>query len=113
MALPPSQDERVQGLHLSEKELRELSSLAHYIWWKSKELTMERPDLLIAQIMNIGDYDDVCRMIDIVGNERLLHVLQHAEVGQFDPPSWSYWHYRLTDIKLGEVPPMPVRKFHD
>ena len=52
MALPPSQDERVQGLHLSEKELRELSSLSHYIWWKSKELAMERPDLLIAQIMN-------------------------------------------------------------
>ncbi len=113
MALPPSQDERVRALNLSEKELRELSSLSHYIWWKSRELTMERPDLLIAKIMNVGDYDDVCRMIDIVGTERLLYVLQHAEAGQFDPPSWSYWHYRLTDIELGEVPPLPVRRFHD
>lgn len=113
MPISPSPEERIKALNLSAKELLNLSSFSHYIWWKSKEMTMRRPDLLIAKIMNIGDYDDVCRMIDIVGNDRLLYVLQHAEAGQFDERSWSYWNYRLTNIKLGEVPPMPVRRFHD
>ncbi len=74
---------------------------------------MKRPDRLIAQIMDIGDYDDVCRMVEIVGNDVLLQVLQNAEVGQFSEMSWHYWHYRLTDIPLGGVPPMPTRKFND
>ena len=58
---------------------------------------MQRSDLLIGQVMNIGHYD-VCRLIDLVGNDVLLYVLQRAAPGQFSLQSWTYWHYYLTGI---------------
>lgn len=102
---------RVRGLNLSTQQVEKLRPFAHYIWWKDVEHTLQRPDLLIGQVMNIGHYDDVCRLIDIVGNEVLLYVLKTADPGQFCLSSWAYWHYRLTDVPPGHVPPLPKRKF--
>jgi len=31
---------------------------AKYIWWKTPEEAVARPERVIAQVMNIGDYDD-------------------------------------------------------
>ncbi len=94
-------------------DLAELAAFAPYIWWKTTEEALEFPDRLIAQVMNRGTYADVCRLLELVGEGTLLHVLQNAEIGQFNERSWAYWHYRLTDIPLGKVPPMPERKYHD
>ena len=102
---------RVRGLNLSPQQVEALRPFAHYIWWKDVDHTMQRPDLLIGQVMNIGHYDDVCRLIDLVGNKVLFYVLQTADPGQFSLPSWTYWHYRLTDIPPGQVPPLPKRRF--
>ena len=88
-----------------------LKPFTKYIWWKTPEDALRYPDRLIARVMDRGSWNDVCDLINIVGKEKLLDVLLHAEAGEFEPQSWSYWHYRLTNIKLGEVPPMPERKF--
>ena len=88
-----------------------LRPFTKYIRWKTPEEALRYPDRLIAQFMDRGTWEDVCSLIEIVGKENLLNVLRHAEVGKFEPRSWSYWHYRLTDIELGEVPQMPERKF--
>ncbi len=93
----------------SEQELQGLARLAHYIWWKTPEEVLQYPDRLVAQVMNIGFYKDACYLIDLLGEDKMRHVLQHAEIGQFNERSWSYWHYRLTNVKLGKVPPMPKR----
>ena len=69
------------------------------------------PERVLAQVMNIGDYDDVQIMVRQVGDKALQHVLTHAEVGQFNERSWVYWHYRLGLADGNEVPPMPVQKF--
>ena len=61
--------------------------------------------------MNIGDYDDVQVLVNQVGDAYLRDVLTHAEIGQFNPRSWVYWHYRLGLASLGHVPAMPMRKF--
>lgn len=87
-----------------------LKSFTKYIWWKTPEEALQYPDRLIARVMDRGPWEDVCALIEIVGKEKLLDVLNHAEAGEFEPRSWSYWHYRLTDISLGEVPPMPERR---
>jgi hypothetical protein len=80
-----------------------------YIWWKTPEEAIEKPERVVAQVMNIGDYDDVLTLADEVGDEYLQHVLLHAEAGQFNARSWTYWHYRLGVARLGEVPPLPTR----
>jgi len=81
-----------------------------YIWWKTPGESMPMPERVIAQVMNIGDYEDARAMADQVGDDTLREVLTRAEIGQFTERSWHYWHYRLGLAKLGEVPPMPIRK---
>lgn len=90
----------------------ELKSFARrYIWWKTSDEAVATPLRVIAQVMNIGDYADVQALTVQVGNEVLRETLSHAEAGQFNARSWHYWHYRLGLARLGEVPPLPVRKF--
>lgn len=89
--------------------LRPLAS--KYLWWKTPEEALALPERVIAQVMNIGDYDDVQALVRQVGDERLRQVLAQAEAGQFTARSWAYWHYRLGLARIGQVPALPVRRF--
>jgi hypothetical protein len=91
-----------------EQLLRELAR--KYIWWKSPEEAVRTPQRIIAQVMNLGDYQDVQLLAKQVGDEPLRQAIGHAEAGQFNERSWHYWHYRLGLADLGEVPPLPPRK---
>ncbi len=82
---------------------------AKYIWWKTPGEALQHPDRVIAQVMDIGDYDDVQKLVAQVGDEYLREVLARAEIGQFTARSWAYWHYRLGLATPGKVPPMPLR----
>jgi len=81
-----------------------------YIWWKTPGDAIARPERIVAQVMNIGDYDDVQSLIHQAGVPYLCSVLTRAEVGQFDARSWTYWHYRLGLSDPGKVPALPVRR---
>jgi len=80
-----------------------------YIWWKSPEEAMAYPARVVAQVMNIGVFQDAARLAEALGDEGLRAVLRQAEAGQFNARSWHYWHYRLGLAAPGEVPPLPVR----
>ncbi|OIN90607.1 MAG: hypothetical protein AUJ20_14080 [Comamonadaceae bacterium CG1_02_60_18] len=82
-----------------------------YIWWKTPDAAIDTPERVIAQVMNIGDYDDVQQLAHQVGDDVLREVLSHAQAGQFDPQSWAYWHYRLGLATIDQVPPLPVRRY--
>ena len=82
---------------------------AKYVWWKRHQDDVERPERVVAQVMNIGDYQDVQDLVKVIGDAYLKGVLANAEAGQFNERSWAYWHYRLGLAKPGEVPPMPQR----
>lgn len=70
------------------------------------------PDRVAAQVMNLGAFEDLTTMVEAAGEDYLRGVLSRAEVGQLNPRSWHYWHYRLGLAEYGRVPvpPMPVRK---
>ena len=82
-----------------------------YIWWKTPAEAVELQDRVIAQVMNIGDYADVQTLAHHVGDGVLRDVLAQAQAGQFNERSWAYWHYRLGLAELGQVPPLPARRF--
>jgi hypothetical protein len=82
-----------------------------YIWWKTPEDATAWPDRIVAQVMNIGDYDDVQSLVYQAGVPYLREVLRHAEVGQFNARSWTYWHYRLGLSDPDKVPALPERRF--
>jgi hypothetical protein len=88
--------------------LKELA--AKYIWWKTPDEALLFPERILAQVMELGDYDDMQKMAEIVGDDVLRDILRHAEGGQFSPRSWAYWHYRLGLAELGHVPQLPQRK---
>ncbi len=82
-----------------------------YIWWKTPDEAIAMPERVIAQVMNIGDFDDIQALAAQVGDDALRDVLSHAESGQFDERSWAYWHYRLGMAELDKVPPLPHRTY--
>ena len=71
---------------------------------------MRTPERVVAQVMNLGDYDDVQAVVVALGDEYLREILRKAEAGQFDERSWTYWHYRLDLAEPGAVPSMPARR---
>ena len=80
-----------------------------YVWWVTADVAVAMPERVVAQVMNIGDYDDVQALATLAGDDYLRAVLQQAETGQFTPRSWAYWHYRLGLATPGHVPAMPTR----
>ncbi len=83
---------------------------ARYIWWKSPEEAIATPRRVVAQVMDIGDYDDVQRLAKAVGENTPRDALAEAEPGWFSGGSWAYWHYRLGLAPADDLPPPPVRK---
>ena len=85
---------------------------ARYIWWKPVPDAMGYPRRIIAQVMNIGDYEDIQALIEDFGEEALRDVVRHAEAGEFNARSWAYWHHRLSLVSLdarAPMPPLPTR----
>lgn len=66
-----------------------------YIGWKTPEEASAQPRRVLAQVMDIGTFEDMQALAAEVGDAVLCDVLQHAEAGQFNIRSWHYWHYRL------------------
>lgn len=82
---------------------------AKYVWWKTPDEAIQQPERVVAQVMNLGDFDDMRLLAAQAGDEYLREVLSHAEIGQFNERSWAYWHYRLGLAKPDQVPVMPRR----
>ena len=82
-----------------------------YIWWKTPADAVARPERIMAQVMDIGDYLDVQALANQVGEDALREVLVHAQTGQFNERSWAYWNYRLGLGSVDYLAPMPVRRF--
>jgi len=93
--------------HRERELLRQLAS--KYVWWKSPDEALRTPERIAAQVMNIGDYEDVQRLVKRLGDDYLRRVLANAEAGQLNERSWTYWHYRLGMAQPGKVPPLPKR----
>jgi hypothetical protein len=97
---------------MGEIELDSLKQLASkYVWWKTPDEAVCMPEQVIAQVMNIGDYEDVRAISRQFGDDMLRKVLLRAQAGQFGKRSWTYWNYRLGLASFDQVPPMPVRSF--
>lgn len=88
--------------------LRTLAS--QYIWWMHPEEALGFPARIVAQVMNIGVFEDVRRLHETLGDDILRRIVTGAEAGWFNERSWHFWHYRLNLAVLDQVPPLPVRQ---
>lgn len=83
---------------------------ARLIWWQPAQESLCRPERVIAQVMELGDYEAVLQLRRALGDRRLCQVLRQAEPGWFSPRSWTYWHRKLGLTPSGPVPPLPQRR---
>lgn len=93
----------------SSKLLEQLRK--RYIWW---EIPGSEPDesRVIAQVMELGTYEDVKAMEKKIGLPKMMQVLMEARPGWFSGKSWHYWHLRLGLSQMNHIPPLPRRE-HD
>ena len=83
-----------------------------YIWWKTAQEAILYPERILAQVMNLGTYEDLGRLLTAFTFAELRHVLLLAEPGWFNDRSWVFWHYRLGLTEMDAPPPaLPIRAF--
>ena len=97
------------GYRLSPSQVSFLSHASRYIWWKAPEESLRYPQRIIAQVMNIGTWEDLCKLSRLFSQEMLRDVLNHAETGQFSAKSWHFWQYSLNAVTVGKMPSLPKR----
>ena len=61
----------------------------------------------IANVMNLGSWDDIQALRHSIGDELLKAVLKHPPIGYFSYRSWDYWHVKFNMLP---IPPLPERK---
>ncbi len=96
---------------MSDEALSFLKQVAsRYVWWKTLDEALRDPNRLIAQVMDIGTFEDIQNLARLLGEERLAGVLRRAEPGWFRPQSWAYWHYRLRLAQATEALPVEPQR---
>ncbi len=99
-------------LETTDDQRKLLYGLAHYIWWQTPEESLAWPERLLAQVMDIGTWEDECAIEEAFGEAVLSDVLFHAQPGWFRAKSWSFWFHRLRLIAATEnPPPLPIRRY--
>jgi hypothetical protein len=81
---------------------------ARYIWWRDAQPPSE--DRIIAQVMNLGTYDDVGRLEASYAPQELRAVMLRAQPGWISARSWSFWRARLARAGGGCLPEAPPRR---
>ena len=95
---------------VADASARLLRAMARkYVWWLPPGEALERPGLVVTQVMEMGDYDDVLRVEAALGRGALAEALRRAEPGRLSARSWTYWHHRLGLARSGRIPPPPKR----
>jgi hypothetical protein len=91
---------------------RLLASLAsRYIWWRDPAPPSD--DRTIAQVMNLGTYEDIRRLEHAFGPEELRAVMLRAQPGWIARKSWNFWRARLRRAGEDPIPQAPPRRaFH-
>ncbi|MFN0246944.1 MAG: hypothetical protein ACKV2T_08540 [Kofleriaceae bacterium] len=83
---------------------RSLEELARrYVWWQPADVTLARRSHFLCQVMQLGTYDDVRTVRELVGDDALRDALTNAAPGILDARSWNFWH-----LVLFRKPPPPL-----
>lgn len=83
-----------------------------YLWWKPVGDVAFSEDRIIAQTMNLGTYEDILLLEQVVGRPRLLKVMLGAEPGWLNDRSWEFWRGRLSHATGAAIPEnAPQRSF--
>lgn len=80
---PAGASDQVKTIALSHGDGHELllALTAKYVWWKTPDEALRQPGRVAAQVMDIGDFDDVQALAERLGDDCLREVLGFALYG--------------------------------
>jgi hypothetical protein len=82
-----------------------------YVWWQEPGTALDDPHRIIAQVMNLGTFEDVRKLRHDVGDATFKQALREARPGEFSESSWHHWHLVLGEAEVNSIPPMPMHRF--
>ncbi len=83
-----------------------------YFWWSAADENGHSLPRMIAQIMQLGSYDDILSLEGITDRDVLADVMRNSAAGWFDDRSWDFWRGRLSHSDSGDIPELrPKRTF--
>jgi hypothetical protein len=81
---------------------------ARYIWWRDPAPPSD--DRIIAQVMNLGTWDDICRLEAAYRPQLLRAVMLRSAPGAISDRSWAFWRGRLMHRGAGAIQERPPRR---
>jgi hypothetical protein len=91
--------------------LSELES--KYFWWEPVGSEPRSAARIIAQAMNFATFEDVRRLEQTLGHDRLADIMLDAEPGWIDERSWEFWRGRLMQGAALNIPDAAPRRSFD
>ena len=83
-----------------------------FFWWEPVGSQPRSTARILAQAMSMAGFNEMRRLEQLVGCDRLVEVMLEAKPGWIDARSWEYWRGRLTHVTGRKVPDeAPVRSF--
>jgi hypothetical protein len=91
-----------------------LSELEKKFFWWDPVVSQPRSDArILAQAMSMAGFEEVRRLEQMLGCDRLAETMLQAEPGWIDERSWEFWRGRLTLATGRRIPDAaPVRLFN-
>ncbi|MES1180999.1 MAG: hypothetical protein ABUL66_03960 [Verrucomicrobiota bacterium] len=74
----------------NEEQLKSIA--AKLIWWQPPEISLQDVRRLVAQVMNLGSWEDVKFAQKQFGVAAFRDALEHSQPGWFEQDSWVIWH---------------------
>ena len=69
---------------------------AKYVWWTPPNVVVsEEVPRLVANVMELGTWEDASTLIECVGTGPFMDVLRSPPAGVVSDRSLAFWHYRL------------------
>ena len=83
-----------------------------FFWWEPVGSQPRSEARIVAQAMNMGGFDEIRRLEQVLGQDYLVVTMLQAEPGWIDDRSWEFWRGRLMRATGRKIPDeAPVRVF--
>jgi hypothetical protein len=83
-----------------------------FFWWEPVGSQPRSDARIVAQAMSMAGFEDVRRLEQLIGYERLAETMLQAGPGWIDERSWEFWRGRLMEASGCRIPDAaPVRVF--
>ena len=96
---------------LSAEFLSELER--KYFWWEHVGSQPRSEARILAQAMSMAGFEEVRRLEQTLGHDRLADAMLQAEPGWIDERSWEFWRGRLTFATGRKLPDEPPARSFD